>query len=101
MSAEALLTILGMAAVTYLIRVSGLLLANRLPQRGFVAAFMTYLPGAVLAALVAPTLLLKGGPAEWLAALVVLGLHVLTRNLFVAMVGGVVAVFVARHFGLS
>ena len=101
MSPEALFAIVGMALVTYAIRVGGLLLANRLPQQGFAAAFMKYLPGAVLAALIAPSLALKGGPAEWCAALVVLGLHVATRNLFVAMVGGVLAVFIARHFGLS
>lgn len=96
MSLEALITILGMAAVTYAIRAGGLLLANRLPTTGFVAAWLRHLPGAVLAALVAPAIL-KGGPAEWLAAAATALIYALTRNLFGAMVGGVVAVFLLRQ----
>lgn len=96
MSLEALITILGMAGVTYAIRAGGLLLANRLPTTGFVAAWLRHLPGAVLAALVAPAIL-KGGPAEWLAAAATALIYALTRNLFVAMVGGVVAVFLLRQ----
>lgn len=96
MSLEALITILGMAGVTYAIRAGGLLLANRLPSTGFVAAWLRHLPGAVLAALVAPAIL-KGGPVEWLAAAATALIYALTRNLFVAMVGGVVAVFLLRQ----
>ena len=96
MSLEALITILGMAGVTYAIRAGGLLLANRLPATGFVAAWLRHLPGAVLAALVAPAIL-KGGPAEWLAAAATAVIYALTRNLFAAMVGGVVAVFLLRQ----
>ena len=96
MSLEALITILGMAAVTYAIRAGGLLLANRLPSTGLVAAWLRHLPGAVLAALVAPAIL-KGGPAEWLAAAATASIYALTRNLFAAMVGGVVAVFLLRQ----
>ena len=40
MSAEALYVILGMAAVTLAIRMGGLLVANRLPTTGFVAAWL-------------------------------------------------------------
>lgn len=96
MSLEALITILGMAAVTYAIRAGGLLLANRLPSTGLVAAWLRHLPGAVLAALVAPAIL-KGGSAEWLAAAATALIYALTRNLFAAMVGGVVAVFLLRQ----
>jgi len=95
MSLEAFITILGMAAVTFGIRAGGLLLADRLPRTGFVAAWMKHLPGAVLASLVAPAVA-NGGPAEAIAAAVTVALYVLTRNLFAAMVGGVVAVFLAR-----
>ena len=42
MSLEALLAILGMAAVTYAIRAGGLLLANRLPSTGFVSAWLRH-----------------------------------------------------------
>lgn len=95
MSLEAFLTILGMAAVTFAIRAGGLLLADRLPRTGFVASWMKHLPAAVLASLVAPAIA-RGGPAESIAALATLGLYIATRNLFVAMAGGVAAVFFAR-----
>ena len=95
MSLEALLAILGMAAVTYAIRAGGLLLANRLPSTGFVSAWLRHLPGAVLAALIAPVIL-RGGPAEAIAAVATALIYVVSRNLFAAMVGGVLAVYLAR-----
>jgi uncharacterized membrane protein len=95
MSPEALLTILGMAAITFAIRAGGLLLADRLPRTGFVAAWMKHLPGAVLAALVAPAVV-GGGLAEIIAAAVTLGAYLASRNLFVAMIAGVLAVVLAR-----
>ena len=97
MSHEALYTILGMAAVTFAIRMGGLLVANRLPTTGFVAAWLRHVPGAVLAALVAPAVL-AGGVAEWLAAAVTAAVFVATRNLFAAMAGGVAAVWLLRQW---
>ena len=95
MPLEALITILAMAAVTFAIRASGLLLANRLPRTGFVAAWLKHIPGAVLAALIAPVIL-RGGPAEAIAAVATALIYVASRNLFAAMVGGVLAVYLAR-----
>lgn len=95
MSAEAVLVILGMAAATYAIRAGGLLLADRLPTGGFIAAWMRYIPGAVLASLVAPAIV-GGGPAELGAAAVTAAVFLLARNLLLAMVAGVGAVFLLR-----
>jgi len=95
MSLEALIAILGMAAVTFAIRAGGLLLANRLPSTGFVASWMKHVPGAVLAALVAPAIL-GGGTAEAIAAAVTALIYIVSRNLFAAMLGGVLAVYLAR-----
>lgn len=95
MSPEVLLTILGMAAVTFAIRAGGLLLADRLPRTGLVAAWMRHLPGAVLAALVAPAVA-NGGPAELVATGVTLVTYLATKNLFLAMIAGVLAVVAAR-----
>jgi len=95
MSLEALIAILGMAAVTFAIRAGGLLLANRLPTTGFVASWMKHVPGAVLAALVAPAIL-SGGAAEAIAAAVTALIYIVSRNLFAAMLGGVLAVYLAR-----
>ncbi|KQU93405.1 hypothetical protein ASC89_25035 [Devosia sp. Root413D1] len=95
MSLEALIAILGMAAVTFAIRAGGLLLANRLPTTGFVASWMKHVPGAVLAALVAPAIL-AGGAAEGIAAAVTALVYLVSRNLFAAMLSGVLAVYLAR-----
>jgi uncharacterized membrane protein len=95
MSLEALLAILGMAAVTFAIRAGGLLLANRLPSTGFVASWMKHVPGAVLASLVAPAIL-AGGAAEAIAAAATALIYIVSRNLFAAMLGGVLAVYLAR-----
>ncbi len=95
MSVEALLVILGMAAVTYAIRAGGWLLAGRLPQTGFVAAWLRHIPGAVLAALVAPAIV-NGTAAEAIAAAVVLAVFLVSRSLLAAMAAGVLAVYLAR-----
>ena len=94
-STEALLAILGMALVTFAIKAGGLLLANRLPQHGFSAAWLKHIPGAVLASLVAPALV-TGSPAEVIAAAVTSLVFVVTRSLLPAMAAGVIAVYLAR-----
>jgi uncharacterized membrane protein len=96
-SLEALLTILGMAAVTFAIRAGGLLLADRLPTTGFVALWLRNIPGAVLASLIAPELI-KGGPAAWIAGGAATLAYLIGRNVFATIVVGVSVVFLARHF---
>lgn len=94
-SPEALLAIAGMALVTIAIKVSGVLLAGRLPREGFAADWLRHIPGAVLAALVAPALV-TGSLADVLAALVTGAIFLFTRSLFAAMAGGVAAVYLLR-----
>ena len=94
-SPQALYAIAGMALVTLVTKVGGLLLANRLPRHGFAAAWLRHIPGAVLAALVAPALV-TGSLAEFIAALATALIYGLTRNLFAAMAMGVLAVYLAR-----
>jgi uncharacterized membrane protein len=96
-SPEVLLTIAGMAAVTFGIRLSGYLLADRLPTTGFVAAWMRHIPGAVLASLVAPDIV-TGGADGMIAAAATALAYVATRNLFAAMVAGVGVVYLARTY---
>jgi branched-subunit amino acid transport protein len=97
MSVETLLVILGMAAVTFAIRAGGFLIAERLPSTGFIALWMRNIPGAVLAALIAPEVL-KGGPAAWIATAAATLVYLATRNLFATIVGGVLAIFLLRRF---
>lgn len=94
-SPEALIAILGMAMVSFAVKAGGLLLANRLPTDGFAAAWLRHIPGAVLAALVAPALV-TGSPAEIIAAAATALVYVVTRNLLAAMAAGVLVVYFAR-----
>jgi uncharacterized membrane protein len=95
MPLDALLAILGMAAVTIAIKAAGLLVAERLPRSGFAAAWLRHIPGAVLAALVAPAIL-SGRLPEALAAVATAIAFVLTRSLLPAMAAGVLAVYLLR-----
>lgn len=94
-SPEAVIAILGMALVTIAVKASGLLLADRLPRDGFAAAWLRHIPGAVLAALVAPALV-TGSMAEVVAAAATSAIFILSKNLFAAMAGGVLTVYLMR-----
>lgn len=89
-----LVTILGMAGVTYLTRVLGYWMIARMALKGRVAAALEAVPGAVLIAVIAPTILLTG-PAEALAAAVTL-LLAWRLPILVAVTGGVASVVAFR-----
>lgn len=59
--------ILLLAIATYATRIGGYHLVQRLRPSPFVEAFMTAMPGAIFAALVAP-MVLASGPVGWAAA---------------------------------
>jgi uncharacterized membrane protein len=67
--ATTFIAILAMAIVTYLTRIAGIFVADRLRLRGRVKAAFDAIPPAVLVAVIAPTMLATGWP-ETLAALV-------------------------------
>ena len=92
---DPILVILGMAAVTFAVRAGGFLLADRLPETGFVAVWMRHIPGAVLASLIAPAIV-TGGPPEWIGAAATALVWMATRNLLPAMAAGVLAVYLLR-----
>ena len=92
----AVLTILGMAAVTYMTRAGGLWLMGRVPLSPRVEAWLRHVPGAVLAALVAPSIF-TAGPAEALAALATTLVAARTRNFLLAIAVGVAAVVLLRR----
>lgn len=55
------LAVAGMAAITYAVRVGGLLLARSMPSHPAVTSFLSHLGGAVMVALVAAAL----GRSDW------------------------------------
>lgn len=87
MRAEVVATIAGMALLTYATRAGGLWIIGRVRPTPRLERWLGHLPGAILAALVAPAAL-----AAALTALVA----VRSGNLLAAMLVGVAAVYALR-----
>ena len=90
-----LITILGMALVTYATRAGGFWLMGLVTPSPRIEAWLRQIPGAVLVAIVAPTVL-ASSLAETLAALATVLVAIRTKNVLAAMLIGVAAVFLLR-----
>jgi uncharacterized membrane protein len=95
MHSEVVVTILGMAVVTYRTRASGLWLVGRMGPSPRLNAALRHLPGAVLVALVSP-IVLGNGPSGMLAALATVLVTARTGNFLSALGVGVRTVWVLR-----
>jgi uncharacterized membrane protein len=92
---SALLTIVGMALVTYLTRMGGLWLMGRVALTPRLEAGLRAVPGAVIISILAPSAL-AAGPAELCAGLATVLVMLRTRNLLLALVAGVAMVWALR-----
>jgi branched chain amino acid efflux pump len=94
-SFPALLTILAMALATYVTRMSGLWLMSHVTLSTRMKAWLGYLPGTVIVAIVAPTVFSTGlaGAGAALATVLVM---TRTRNVLFAMIVGVGVVWGLR-----
>jgi branched-subunit amino acid transport protein len=97
------LTILGMGLVTYLPRLMPVLVLSSRSLPEIVVDWLRYVPPAVLAALLLPTLLLKEGSLEistdnlfLLAAIPTFIVAWKTRSLFASVVTGMVLIALGR-----
>jgi uncharacterized membrane protein len=90
-----LLAILAMAAVTYLTRIAGLFVADRLVLTGRAKAAFDAIPPAVLVAVIAPTALTTGW-AEAIAAAIT-AIVAFRLPLLGTVAVGVIAVVVLRN----
>ncbi len=90
-----ILTIGGMALVTYRSRAAGLAVMSRLSVSGRLERFMKAIPAAILASIVAPSAL-AAGPAEALATLATGLVAWRVNNLPLAMAVGVAVVLGLR-----
>ncbi len=90
--------IASLALCTFALRLGGYYLGASLPKSGAWARAFNALPGTVIASLVT-MLALRGGPREWLAALISFGVALATRNLPLTMVAGIGAIWALRHWG--
>ena len=90
-----LLTILGMALVTYATRAGGFWLMGLVTPSPRVETWLKQIPGAVLVALIAPTIL-ASSIAETLAAIATVLVAIRTKNVLIAMLVGVATVALLR-----
>jgi len=97
MSSETILTIGLMAAATIATRLGGLWLMGRVKMSPFVERWFKALPGSLITAIVAPTVL-SGGLAEMLAAGAVILTMIKTKSLLLAMTVGVGVIFLMKNF---
>jgi len=88
----------GLALATFAIRMSGVLLGEKLPTTGPWARGLRALPGCLIASLVT-VLLLSGGSAEWIAGVIALGVAIVSRSLPVTMIAGIGAIYLLRQSG--
>ena len=95
---ERWLLIGALAAGTFAIRFTGARLGAFIPREGPAARALAALPGCLIVALIA-TSMLTGGPPEWGAAALALAAAIVTRNVPATMVVGIAAVWALRHVG--
>ena len=94
-----LIAILAMAAATYLTRVSGYWLMGHIPMTRRVRRSLEVLPGAMMAATIVP-IVAKVGTVALIAVAVALLSMIIKRNEFIAAGLALVAVSLARAYGL-
>jgi uncharacterized membrane protein len=93
-----LVAILGMALVTYLTRAGGVLLMGVVRITPRVEAFLRHLSSSVLVALVVPAVLESRESATFVAVAATVLVMALSRQLVAAMLTGVVAAALVRHW---
>ena len=90
-----LITILVMALVTYATRAGGFWLMGLVTPSPRIEAWLRQIPGAVLVAIVAPTVL-ASSLAETLAAVATVLVAIRTKNVLIAMLVGVTTIALLR-----
>ena len=93
--ALALITIFGMALVTYATRAGGFWLMGLVTPSPRIQTWLRQIPGAVLVAIIAPTVL-ASSLAETFAALATALVALRTKNVLIAIIVGVASVWVLR-----
>lgn len=84
---ETVLAIMAIGLVTYATRIGGILIMARIPVSPRIEAFLRYLSGSVLVAVVVPPVI-QTGAAAWLAVAVSLGAMLVSRHALLSLVLG-------------
>lgn len=95
MSSEIWITILGLGSASFGIRLSGYLLASKIPHDGVLARALQALPGCLIVSLVS-LMMLNGTVFEWVSGAFVLLIAALTRRPTLAMFAGMVFIAALR-----
>lgn len=96
---EFALYLLAMAGMAYFCRVTGFLAMRYVPMTPRFEAALKATPVSVMAGITAIAAV-KGGPAEWIATLVVLGVMRIVGHDIVAAFAGILAIALMRAAGL-
>jgi uncharacterized membrane protein len=91
------LTIVSMAAVTYLLRAGGYWLFRTFKPSPGVQSMLTYVPGALFVSFVVPSVV-AGGMKEWIAAGVTVAVAVMTRSIVWPIFAGTATAWVVWVF---
>lgn len=98
---NALLVVFAMGLVTYATRAGGIFLVGFVPMSARVEAFLRYLAGSVLVALVVPATV-RGGPEAYLAVgVAILGTLALRKTLPAIALGILAAALWRAYMGVS
>lgn len=102
-TAAAFVTILGMGAITYSLRVAMFILPKRYVLPPFLADALRYVPAAVLSAIIAPELFLPQGTLDLslgnerlIAGLIAIVIAWRTRNVLLTVAIGMLAVWLLQ-----
>jgi uncharacterized membrane protein len=99
MHIEIWMTIIGLGGASFVIRLSGYLLASQIPQDGMWARALQALPGCLIASLVS-LMMLNGTMLEWISAVMVLAIAAITQKPTLAMFAGMV-IIAAMRFAIA
>ena len=92
------ITVLGLGFISFLIRISGFILASHLPKHGAWARGLDALPGCLIVSLVT-LMMIYGSALEWITGTIVLVISAITGKPNVAMFCGIALIAVLRHLG--
>jgi uncharacterized membrane protein len=90
------LVIVGLTVATYAIRLTGVLLGQRVPSHGPWARALNALPGCLIVSLVSLSIV-SGGAREWVAGAAALAAAVVTKSLPLTMAVGIFAMWGLRN----
>ena len=95
MKLDSAITLLGMASVTFGMRIGGFWLMSRFKSLKKLERLLTYTPGSIIASIVAPASLMNGVD-EAIASLAVILVMIKSRNLLLSMCVGIAMVLLVR-----